>query len=369
LVDNAIVVVENIYRHLEEGYDNITAARLGAGEVAVPVITSTVTTVMAFVPLLFWPDIVGEFMSFLPLTLIITLSSSLFVALVLVPVLCALFMKVDTAPSRPLRPAARWAMLGAAALVLLMVAASNPLTALLLAATGVGLVVLHRTLLDRLGRWFQDVALPRVIDLYVHRLRWALHHRFMVVGGMVAAFVVVVMAFGVFNAGGEFFPESIPPAQVAVQVDVPSGTAPEFTDAIAKRVEQRLQGFEGIGDAESVVATVNQSATGGPFSGGGEGSVAISFVDFDKRTHDAFATLRELQQRIGAGIAGAEITVTRPDNGPPTGKPVNIEGVGPDVRALRGLPDSLLGVLRAAPVWARLGGLGSGLRSQRPEGV
>lgn len=367
LVDNAIVVVENIYRHLEEGYDNIAAARLGAGEVAVPVITSTLTTVMAFVPLLFWPDIVGEFMSFLPLTLIITLSSSLFVSIVLVPVLCAMYMKLDTAPSRPLRPAARWTMLGAAGLVLLMVAASNPLTALLLAVTGVGLVVLHRTLLDRLGRWFQDVALPRAIDSYVARLRWALHHRFVVLGGMVAAFVVVVIAFGMFNAGVEFFPESIPPAQVAVQVDVPSGTAPEFTDEIAGRIEERLQGYEGIRDAESVVATVNQSATGGPFSGGGEGTVAVSFVDFDKRSYDVFATLRELQENIGAGIAGATITVTRPDQGPPTGKPVNIELVGPDVEQLRTISDSLLGVLKAAPVYAKLEGLDSDMRSQRPE--
>ena len=369
LVDNAIVVVENIYRHLEQGHDNITAARLGAGEVAVPVITSTLTTVGAFVPMLFWPDIVGEFMKFLPLTLIITLTSSLFVAIVLVPVLCAMFMKLDNAPGRPLRPAARWTMLAVAALVLLMIAALSPLTALLLAVTGIGLVVLHRVMLDRLGRWFQDVAIPRMIDAYVYRLRWALQHRVLVVGGMITAFITVVFAFGVFNAGVEFFPESIPPAQVAVQVDVPSGTAPEFTDGIARRIEERLQGFEGIRDAESVVATVNQSAGGGPFSGGGEGSVTLSFVDFDKRSYDVFATLRELQQRIGTGIAGADITVTRPDQGPPTGKPINIELVGPDVARLRVLSDSVLAVLKAAPVYAKLEGLDSDMRSQRPEVV
>lgn len=367
LVDNAIVVVENIYRHLEEGYDNVTAARLGAGEVAIPVITSTLTTVMAFVPLLFWPDIVGEFMGYLPKTLIITLSSSLFVAIVLVPVLCAMFMKLDNVPPRPLRPAARWAMLGVAGLVLLMVAASNPLTAVLLTATAVGLVVLHRSLLDRLGRWFQDVAVPRVVEWYSRRLRWALHHRLVVVGGMATAFVVIVMAFGVFNAGVEFFPESIPPAQIGIQVDVPSGTSSAFTDGIVRRIEERLQGFEGIRDAESVVATVNESGTGNPFMGSGEGNVTVSFVDYDKRSYDVFRTLRELQQRIGAGIAGADITVTRPDNGPPTGKPVNIELVGPDVDQLRVLADSVLAVLKAAPVYAKLEGLDSDMRSQRPE--
>lgn len=91
LVDNAVVVVENIYRHIEEGYDNVSAAIHATGEVAMPIIASTLTTLAAFFPLLFWPDIIGEFMGFLPKTLIITLSASLFVALVIVPVLCALF--------------------------------------------------------------------------------------------------------------------------------------------------------------------------------------------------------------------------------------------------------------------------------------
>src|SRR6056297_1781741 len=95
LVDNAIVVVENIYRYLEEGYDNFTAAKKGTGEVAIPIISGTLTTLGAFFPLLFWPGITGEFMGYLPQTLIITLSSSLFVALVINPVLCALFMNLD----------------------------------------------------------------------------------------------------------------------------------------------------------------------------------------------------------------------------------------------------------------------------------
>jgi multidrug efflux pump len=107
LVDNAIVVVENIYRHIEQGYSNDDAARLATGEVAMPIIASTMTTLAAFFPMLFWPGIVGEFMSYLPKTLIITLTSSLFVALVVVPPLCAMFMRLDNAPSRPLRPRAR----------------------------------------------------------------------------------------------------------------------------------------------------------------------------------------------------------------------------------------------------------------------
>src|SRR5690606_3660857 len=123
LVDNAIVVVENIYRHLEQGYDNTTAAKLAVGEVALPVITSTATTLAAFFPLLFWPGIAGEFMGYLPLTLIVTLSSLLFVALIIVPTLCAAYMKLDDAPKRRLRRPARRVLLGAALVVLLMIGA------------------------------------------------------------------------------------------------------------------------------------------------------------------------------------------------------------------------------------------------------
>src|SRR5690606_39965415 len=79
LVDNAIVIVENIYRYRSEGHDRWEAARLGTGEVGMAVAASTATTVAAFAPMLLWPGIIGRFMSYLPLTLIVTLSASLFV--------------------------------------------------------------------------------------------------------------------------------------------------------------------------------------------------------------------------------------------------------------------------------------------------
>jgi multidrug efflux pump subunit AcrB len=107
LVDNAIVVTENIYRYLEEGWDRKTAAKKATGEVAWPIIAATATTLAAFTPLLFWPGEVGEFMGYLPQTLIVTLTSSLFVALVIVPTLCAMYMKLDGTPSPPMRPAMR----------------------------------------------------------------------------------------------------------------------------------------------------------------------------------------------------------------------------------------------------------------------
>jgi multidrug efflux pump subunit AcrB len=367
LVDNAIVVVENIYRHMEQGYDGSEAARRGTGEVAVPIISSTLTTLGAFFPMLFWPGITGEFMKFLPLTLIITLSSSLFVALVVVPTLCALYMRVDGVPTTPLRPAARWTLLGGGALVLLALSSRNVLTGALLAVTVVGLVALHRAVLAKVARWFQDRAVPRIIAMYQRQLAWALNHRGMVLGGIAASFVGAVVLFGMLNAGVEFFPESIPPATVYAQIDVPSGTRPEFTDGVTRRVEERLRGIEGIADAESIVATVGSGSGGGLFASSAEGNVAVNFVNYDVRRFDVFETLRRMQETLRGGAAGADLKVEKPANGPPTGKPVNIEIVGPDVDVLKALADRALAVLEADPVYARLEGLESDMARGRPE--
>lgn len=95
LVDNGIVVTENIYRFLEKGYSKIEATKLGIGEIALPIITSTATTLAVFVPLAFWPGLTGKFMSYLPIGIIVTLLSSLFVALVINPVMISYLMKIE----------------------------------------------------------------------------------------------------------------------------------------------------------------------------------------------------------------------------------------------------------------------------------
>jgi multidrug efflux pump len=368
LVDNAIVVVENIYRYKENGADNFSAARYATGEVAMPIIASTLTTLGAFAPMMFWPGIVGEFMKFLPLTLIITLSSSLFVALVIIPALAALFIRVDGAPPVPLTRPARWTLAGAAVLAFVVMLASSPLAAVTLSVTLVGIFALHRLVLSRVSRWVQDRALPNMLERYERRLRWALDHRAIVVGMAAAVFVGTIVLFGRFNHGVEFFPESIPPASVYVQVDVPSGTNAAFTDGVVREIEARLPAMAGMGDAESVVATVSPSAGGGGFfGGGGAGTVAISFRDYQDREHDVFETLKTLQEEIGVGIAGADVTVTKPQNGPPSGKPINIEVAGDDPVVLRRLGDQMLAVLRAAPVGSRLEGLDSDMSQGRPE--
>ncbi|MEQ8328853.1 MAG: efflux RND transporter permease subunit [Longimicrobiales bacterium] len=373
LVDNAIVVVENIYRFLEEGWDRAVAAKKATGEVAVPIIAATATTLAAFAPLLFWPGEVGEFMGYMPKTLIVTLTSSLFVALIVVPTLCAMFMKLDGTPSRPMTPAMRWTLIGAAALVVLAVAGANPLTAGLLLATAVGLWALHTFVLERVGRRFQSRTLPFTVDrLYEPTLRWALTHRAVLLGGTVLAFVGTAMLFGRFNAGIEYFPESMPPAQIIVDVEAPVGTRAEITDSVVRRLERALPGFEGRQDWESIVAVTGGGGGGGNPMGGGPGGpeggrITVSLVDFQDRDVDAFETLAAMQAALGENIAGAEVTVDKPAEGPAQGSPVNIEIVGEDPATLKQLSDRVLATLEAAPVYRKLVGLESDLDAARAE--
>jgi multidrug efflux pump len=373
LVDNAIVVVENIYRYLEEGWDRRTAAKKATGEVALPIIAATATTLAAFAPLLFWPGEVGEFMGYLPQTLIVTLTSSLFVALVIVPTLCAMWMKLDGAPSEPLRPAMRWTLIGAAALVLLMVAGANPLTAAMLTATIVALWALYRFVLAGAARRFQDRLLPRVIDNYERNLRWSLDHRFVVISGTLVMFVAAGFLFGTFGKGVEYFPESMPPRQLLIDVETPVGTRAAATDSIVQRVERQLAAIGGQQDWKSVVANTGSGGGGGnPMEQGGPsgpemGRITISIVDFQDRERDVFETLAEMQATIGKDIAGAVVSVDQLMEGPPQGMPVSIEIVGEDPAVLEALSARAIYTLESSPVYPKLVGLQSDLEAARPE--
>ncbi len=368
LVDNAIVVVENIYRFREEGFDKTAAAKFATAEVAMPVIVATATTLAAFAPLLVWPGIVGEFMAYLPKTLMITLSSSLFVGLVINPTLCSLFMRLEDEQRMHLTREAKitaWGMLG---LILLAIAFRNPITAVLLVLTGALLWLLNRYVLEPVGIWVREVSQPRILRDYERVLRWSMRRRYLVVGQAIATLVIVVGLFSVFNSGIEFFPESVPPETVWVQIETPTGTRAEITDQVTRRVERELADLDESVDYESVVATTGQKVGGfGNESGTQYATVAVSLVDFKDREFDSFATLEHMRSSIGDEIAGAEITVDKPQEGPPTGLPVSIEIAGEDFEQLKLLGDRVIQVLSNAPVAARLEGLESDLAEARPE--
>ncbi len=372
LVDNAIVVVENIYRFLEEGYDRVTASKKATGEVAWPIIAATATTLAAFAPLLFWPGEVGDFMGYLPKTLIITLSSSLFVALVIIPTLCSMYMRLDGERGPPLRPAARWTLIGGAVLSLLIVAGINPLTAGLLAVTLAFVWALHHFVLAGGARAFQDRILPTMMTSYEGSLRWALGHRAVVLAGTLGMFIFAGALFARFGAGIEYFPENMPPGQLLIDVETPVGTRADVTDDIVQRLERQLTEIDGRQDWEALVATTGGGGGGGNPMGGGPsgpeaGRLSISLVDFQDRGRDAFETLAEMQAEIGTEIAGATVVVDKVSEGPPQGAPVNIEIVGEDIEQLEALSDDVLRTLENSPVYPKLVGLESDLDEARPE--
>ena len=374
LVDVSIVVVENIYRYLEEGWDRVTAAKKATGEMAMPVIGSTLTNMVGFVPLIFWPGIVGEFMGYLPKTLIICLTAAAFTALIIVPTLCAMYMKLEHEPRAGLPPTARWTLIGIAAFALLVTALKNPLTAALLVATAIGLWWLYKVALKRLAHRFMTEWEPKILHVYEGSLRWALARRAVVMGGTAAAFVVTVALFVNFNAGIEFFPEDIPPKQIWVDVELPVGTHVEATDSIVRRLEQELQAVPGRVDWESTVATVGSGGsagdammTGAGPGGPGSGRVSLGFIDYQDREFDAFQTLEWMQQNIGVDIAGATVTTEKMAEGPPTGAPISVEIRGPDPDELKRLSDRVVTVLRDAPVFPKLVALESDLDEARAE--
>jgi multidrug efflux pump subunit AcrB len=370
LVDNGIVVVENIYRFRERGYDKVAAAKLGTGEVATPIIASTATTLAAFAPMAFWPGIIGEFMKFLPITLIITLSSSLFVALVVNPVLCSLMLNTEDAPPAPLPAATRKLLVAFGVVAVLIGLVINWLPTVLLVITAVVVRIIYKRALHPTGHWLMTSGLPAVIRVYERQLRWVLQHRLKMLGGVAVAFVVVMMAFGALNAGVELFPENVPPSVAFIQVEAPLGTRVERTDDIVKRVESAIGNAVIPADMESTVATVGQSTSGG-FGGGGRGThlatVAVNFIDLQERAGDALEQIESTRRQLEHEVAGAQIDVDLIEMGPPTGLPITIEVSGEDSDLLKGLGDQIVSILENSPVYSKLDGLESDMADGRPE--
>ncbi len=306
LVDDAIVVIENIYRHQQE-YDEhpIQAAKKAAGEVFVPVLTSTVTTMSAFLPLAFWPGIVGEFMKYFPFTLIITLTASLFVAYVISPVQGAQWINYK----REIRKAKynlehpHWFK------------KYNPFT-----------IIYHKV---------DEVFFPWMQREYVKTLKWTLERKGLTIIASFALLVFVIVLFVFLNKGVEFFPNT-EPTQVSVSIEAPSGTSLEVTNDISKIIEERLNQIPGKKDVEFIASSIGTSDD--PFDFGGQGTsnkgrVAINFYEKIKREQSTFQTLEEVRKAT-EGIAGVELRVAKQQMGPPVGAPVSIEVSGDDYQQL-----------------------------------
>ncbi|MEX0967959.1 MAG: efflux RND transporter permease subunit [Bacteroidia bacterium] len=371
LVDNGIVVIENIYRLMQEGYSPLRAAKEGAGEVALPIITSTLTTVAAFVPLAFWQGIIGEFMKYLPITLIIVLSSSLFVALVINPVFASYFMKLDDKAKKGRKKLIIISMIMLLVAVLCYTINLNLLGGLLI--VGAFLVVLNMYVLNPTSHWFQEKAMPRLERFYRSHLRSALIGKapYFYFGGTFAVLILVLMLFGMFAPKIDLFPDN-DPQYINVFAELPIGTDIEYTDSVTKIMEKRIfEIMEPYGDAvEAVIANVGAGAGDDMDMGNNitpnRSRITISFVEYEFRdTISTKAIMEDLRNSFN-DLAGVEITVDKNQMGPPVGKPINIEVSGEDYDELIALSENLIQTIDNANIHG-IEELKMDLETQKPQ--
>ena len=359
LVDNAIVVTENIYRFVHKGYPVLEAAKQATGEVALPIISSTATTLAAFFPLLFWKSIMGEFMSYMPLTLIIVLASSLFVALVIIPVLFTDFFKKGsnvTLP-KPKRSIIIMVSLVLFAAIFYMVGI-NWIGTLALIFAFIGL--LNLLFLSRLAMWFQKTALVWMENVYTLFIKFALKGytpAYFLVGTVLLMFLTLMFYFG-GNPKVEFFPSG-DPKLINVTAEMPISTDIEISDSIMRVFEQKV--FEVLKPdmdiVESVLTITGKGAVGENegFSGRGgspnKGLITINFVDFQYRGGKSTSTIQEhLSDALVGLYPGITLSVEKQKEGPPTGKPINLEISGNDFDQLLVLTDDIRAEINKANI-------------------
>lgn len=383
LVDNAVVIVENIYRHRENGVDPITAASLGTEEVAMPVIASTITTLCAFAPMLIWPGMIGNFMSYLPVTLIIGLTASLIVALVFNPTLCAYFMTVKQRKEsdRESRFLARYR----AMLAWILEPAPDegtkgyffrnwalPLVFIVLALVGMG-VALTAMLVETANPAVYGFAGAMIavggVAFALQGIAWLLwsvarrvtgwtpyvtDRRSGVIWTMGAVLAFTFVVYGFVGKGVEFFPQ-IEPEQIFVDVEAPSGATLGTSNEVVRRVEEITKGTTDLVHTVANVGSKGISVEGGDAMGGGGGGVSnnsritLDLKDRSERSQrNSFLTMEQVRQAI-SNLDGAEIKVDQPQGGPPVGKPVSIRVVGDDFDVLSELTQEIKNSIRGVP--------------------
>lgn len=342
LVDNGIVIVENIYRHMDEGKESKQAVIAGVGEVAMPIIASTATTLAAFVPLAFWPGIMGEFMKYLPITLIIVLGSSLFVALVINPVLAVVYMKVTQDKPKRKKVIRNAAIMGGIGIVFLIL--GNMGIGNLLIFTGI-MGVINLFILFPGTTKFQNGFLPKLEAFYERFLTFALTGKrpgkFLL--GTIGLLILSFVMMGVFPPKIDFFPVN-QPNYVNIFISHPIGTDISVTNETTLKAEKKLNSIlekyladtVGIPKDEqliqSIIAQVGEG-TSDPSQGVSMNStpnkarITVNFIESQfRRGIETSQILKEIQDGLrGQFTADIEITAAKDEQGPPAGAPVNIE--------------------------------------------
>ncbi len=346
LVDNAIVVVENVYRLYFNGYSKLNATKKGVSEIALPIISSTLTTLAAFFPLLMWQGIVGEFMSIFPQTLIVVLSSSLFVALILNPPFIANFMKIDDITAK-----ANWKKALRNAGVLTVIAIPFYLAKIYLLGniliTIALIMVLNIIAFRPMARWFQTKFLVWLENIYTRQLRHALTGKwpYIYLGG--TFFLLIFSVWFYFNSQPRvvFFPDT-EPQTIYVTMELPLGTSIDKTDEVSRQVENIIK--ETLKPVNHIVKSVTTNVgvgKGGMFENDASPNkslTSVSFVEYKLRGGiNTSLIMQEISKNLD-GFVGARIYVDKDENGPPTGSPINIDISGDEFDELIRISDDFV---------------------------
>lgn len=334
VVDDAIVVIENTHRIYDNGKVPIkVAAKRAAGEVFLPVLSGTATTLAPFVPLAFWDGVIGKFMHYLPITLIVTLTASLVVAYIINPVFAVSFMKPH-GPEGVKRPSAK--KLGVTTVLFLAFAGLFYLAG----SFGVGnflitmllIYLLYRFLLEKMIFNFQKKTWPAVQARYARFLEWAISRPKTVFFSTIALLIVSVMVTFVRSPKVVFFPKA-DPNFVYVYATLPVGSSALMSDSVARIIEDRVYGV--IGENNPVVESVITNVAVGANEAQDDratyshkAKVGVAFVEFSKRHGASTVQIMEDIRKAVKGIPGVVVAVDQESSGPPTAKAVSIEITG-----------------------------------------
>src|SRR5436190_14683778 len=363
IVDDAIVVIENTHRIYSNGKIPIVrSAKEAAGEVFIPVLAGTATTLAPFFPLLFWKGLIGKFMIYLPTILILTLAASLIVAFIFNPVFAVSFMRPEGKEHEKPKKAVfrnKWFLTFLIMGVLLLLGGQTGIANFLLLMAI--LMVLNSYLLNDVIHAFQKRVLPRIMSRYEKLLRWILKGKrpvwaFVSLFGVFAISLILLMISVMAGRTKSTFFPSGDPNFVYVYLKLPAGTDVKYTDSITRVLEKRVEkvlekekpGTEGS-IVESIIANVAVSANNPRDNNRSTqpnlGRIQVSFVEYAKRHGKSTGPYLDQIRQAMKGIPGASVEVNREDNGPPTDPPVNIEVSGDDFESIARVATNLYNFL------------------------
>lgn len=355
VVDDAIVVIENTHRIFSQGGGRISsedAARFAAGEVFVPVLAGTVTTLAPFIPLLFWPGIIGKFMIYLPTMLIFTLTASLIVAYIMNPVFAVDFMTHEEHEKEPKSAIFKKPLFWATVVLIIILdgygymadqAAYRFMGNLLICF--LVLAIFNRFVLSGAIKYFQDKLLPAMMNSYERLLRWTLEG-WRPAYLLAATFGLLVASFMFFSARNVpvlLFPQG-DPNNIYVYLKLPSGTDVKFTDSVTRSLENKVYTVLGMKNGtgnrvvESVISNVAVGASDPNANDRStrpeQGRIQVNFVPFEERHGVSTGPYLDSIRAAIKGIPGAEISVAQEAAGPPIQPPINIEVSGENFETL-----------------------------------